>query len=155
MRPFGQKTLSHFLGKMKNYELIEHTGDIALRVHGKTIKELFINSAAGLLYVITDKQAHSTGKKRKIRLNGEILEDLLVSWLNEIIFLFYTYHFLPKCYNIKIQDNGAKTIESVLAGGYLAENALGIKTEVKAATYHNVKIERNNAGLTVTIILDV
>ena len=139
---------------MKKYEIIDHTADVAIKVCGKTIKDLFINSARGLFCIITDNQVYCADRERKIKLAGDVLEDLLVSWLNELIFLFYSYHFLTKYYNIKIKNNSL-ILKGTLEGTYLKEDVLKIKTEVKAATYHNIKIEKNNVGFMVTIVFDL
>jgi len=141
---------------MKNYEFIDHTADIAMKAYGETVSELFINSAKGLFSSIYPDKPPRTVKmnERHIHIKAEIIEDLLVSWLNELISIFYTYHFLPKSYNIEIKDNNEKTIKGIIKGNYINIDESKIATEIKSAAY-NIRIERNKRGFETTIIFDV
>ena len=139
--------------KMKKYEFIEHTADVGVRVYGKTLEELFINSAEALFHLITDYKPRKV-HEREIFLEGHTLEDLLAYWLNELVSIFFTYRFIPKSYNIAINEKKRK-IWGKLIGDYLDPMVAKIKIEVKAATYHNLKIERIKTGFKVEIIFDV
>ena len=93
--------------------------------------------------------------ERHIHIKAEIMEDLLISWLNELISVFYTYHFLPKDYNIEIKDESKKALRGTIKGDRIDFNQSKITTEVKSAAYHNVKIKKNNKGFETIIIFDV
>jgi len=73
---------------MKDYEYIEHTADVAVRVYGNSLEELFRNAAQATFSLITD-YTPSEDKERDIDLEGKTLEDLLVNWLNELISVFF------------------------------------------------------------------
>lgn len=138
---------------MKKYELIEHTADIAVRVYGGDLEELFKNSAAALFSIITESIPSFPGTiKRKISLKAEVIEDLLVSWLNELISVFYTYKFFSLNYNIKI--NGT-SLDCECEGIDFSPYSDKIQREVKAAVYHNLKIRKDNNTYLVEIIFDV
>ncbi len=68
------------------YEMLAHTGDLALRVHGKNLPELFVNAARALFDVMgvppTDRSL-----LRRFRLDAVDTEALLVDWLNEPHFI--------------------------------------------------------------------
>ncbi|MCM8832102.1 MAG: archease [Candidatus Omnitrophica bacterium] len=134
---------------MMKYKILEHTADIKIKIFGKTINELFKNSAIALFSTLTEQKSKSI-KKQSIILEAENLEDLLVSWLNELIFLFFTYKFVPANYSISINQN---KLEAKIYGESLKN--LKVNTEVKAATYHNLRIRKNKNGLEANIIFDV
>jgi len=144
---------------MKNYKFIDHTADIAMKVSAKTIPELFINSAKGVFSLIySGKGTHGIRESgRHIYIKAETLEDLLINWLNELISVFYTYHFLPKNYNdIKIKYKDTTLLRGTIKGNTLDMNKLRKTiTEIKSAAYHNVSIKRNDKRFETTIVFDV
>jgi SHS2 domain-containing protein len=140
---------------MKNYEIIEHTADIRVRIYGKTIKGLFKNAALALFHLIVDYKPKSK-KETEIKLEAQSYEELLINWLNELISAFYAYKFLPANLKISIKENKDYfSLDAKIKGEDFNpyENKI-IKAEVKAATYHNLKIEKNN-GFSAEIIFDV
>ena len=140
---------------MKNYEFIEHTADVGIRVYGKDLKSLFKNVAVALFSLIVEF-SHQPDKdqERIVRLEAETYEDLLINWLNELISVFFTYKFLPKSYNINISE-GLPRLEARLTGAIYDPYSKPINMEIKAATYHNLKIERDSQGFRAEIIFDV
>jgi len=100
---------------MKDYEYIEHTADVAVRVFGKNLEELFKNAAQATFNLITD-YTPSEDKERDIDLEGKTLEDLLVNWLNELISVFFAYKFLPRSYNITIFKHNPNKLEAKIKG---------------------------------------
>ncbi|MBU0896652.1 MAG: archease, partial [Candidatus Omnitrophica bacterium] len=69
---------------MENFEFIEHTADIGVRVYGKSLEDLFQNCAQTLFSLLID---HKPAEKieERIILEAETQEELLVTWLNELI----------------------------------------------------------------------
>lgn len=140
---------------MENFEFIEHTADIGVRVYGKSLEDLFQNCAQTLLSLLID---HKPAEKieERIILEAETLEELLVTWLNELISLFYTYKFLPAEYDIAIEkDDKKKILRSVIKGEEFSPYENKMNREIKAATYHNLKIEKDSFGYKAEIIFDV
>lgn len=72
---------------MKKFEVIEHTADMGIKAYGKDLSELFTNAAYGMASLITDLDKVNPKHIENITLKAENKEELLVSWLNEIIYL--------------------------------------------------------------------
>ena len=142
--------------KKKNFELIEHTADLGIRVQGSTLEELFSNSASALFSLMVGYEPKRKIEE-KIILEGEDLEELLATWLNELISMFFAYKFLPAQYNIKITHDEPqyKVLEGTLMGEEFDPYENTISREVKAATYHNLKVEKINKKWQTEIIFDV
>ena len=140
---------------MEEFEFIEHTAELGLRVKGKTSEDLFNNYAVVLFSLLTDYQPKQI-ISRKITLQAQSLSELLVDWLNELLSIFFADNFLPKEYFIKITDDkGGKILEAEIRGEeFNFENNI-LKREIKAATYHNVKVEENDQGYVGEVIFDV
>ena len=139
---------------MKYYELIEHTADIGVRVSGGDLKQVFVNTAKAMFDIIAEscKACDSLKlKKFDIKIESEDQEELLVNWLNELLSLFEAKETLFKEFKID-----SLTDKQLIANafGCPRENCI-IKTEIKAATYHELKIEKVGQGFKAQVIFDV
>ena len=72
---------------MKTYEIIEHTADVGIKAYGKNISVAFENAAKGMFDIITDESEIEPIGEYEIHLRAEDLEQLLVDWLSELLFL--------------------------------------------------------------------
>ena len=137
----------------KKYQLLEHTADIYVRIYGKTLKELFRNAAAALFDIIAKKK-HGKAPKPKVlnmKLSAENPEELLISWLAELLSLSEAKDLIFNKFKIVSLTNNK--IEATVSG-VKRENFL-IKTEIKAATYHELKIDKVKNGYEAEVIFDV
>lgn len=139
---------------MGSFEFLEHTADVALRLKAKDIDELFI-TGANALFLLTTEYTPTHTSRRTITLEAKTQEDLLVYWLNELISIFYTYRFLPGCYNVHVTKGDVCTISGSVEGEVVDFKECKITTEIKAATYHGLSIEKEQDTLKVDIIFDV
>jgi SHS2 domain-containing protein len=69
------------------FEEVEHTADLALKVYGHSLKEVFINAACGLFSLMADLESLSPSVSREVHLEAPDRESLLVDWLNELLYL--------------------------------------------------------------------
>lgn len=140
---------------MKNFEFIEHTADIGIRIFGDDREELF-ESAAGALFKLLVDYRPKKDSERKISLEAETFEDLLVNWLNELISSFFACKFLPADYSIVIEEKqNLKILHAVIEGQKFDPYENKINMEIKAATYHNLKIKEARDGFKTEIIFDI
>jgi SHS2 domain-containing protein len=140
---------------MPNYEFIEHTSDIGVRVFGKSLEDLFKNCAEALFNIVIDFKPEKKIKE-KIVLKAESLEEILITWLNELLSLFYIYKFLPVEYSLTLnKKNKLFSFMATIYGQNFESDLHKIKTEVKAATYHDLKIEKKDDLYIAEVIFDV
>ncbi len=138
---------------MKKYEIIDHTADIGLRVYGKDLKELFKNSALGMFEIITDLKNVKPQTSLTIELGAVNREELLINWLRELLYQYNTQEILFKEFEIeKITDN---RINAKARGEILNSKRHNLKMEIKAVTYHELKIEKEEEGWSSRIIFDI
>ncbi len=135
---------------MEKYRFFSHTADIGLEVFGRTLPELFTNAAEGLYSLLLTEPPHYTETVvQKISLSGSDNETLFVEWLNELIYRAYSDRkYFDK---MKIEIRGNKL--SAVLSGYNFRCCF--KHEIKAATYHNLKIEKLIDGFKTKIIFDI
>ncbi|UCG35544.1 MAG: archease [Candidatus Omnitrophota bacterium] len=140
---------------MEDFEFIEHTADFGIRVYGKTLPELFVNSAQALFSIILDYKPQAEIQKT-IELEEENLEDLFVDWMNELISQFFADKFLPAQYSVSIESKPELNIlKADITGEGFNPYERKINKEIKAATYHNLKVEKTKEGYAAEVIFDV
>ena len=138
---------------MKPYEEIPHTADIALRIQGKDLRELFINAAYGMFDIIADLEGLKESVSIDVNLKAPSKEELLVSWLDELLYNFYTKGIIFFDFDITLVTDGTLTAKA--RGRHLGENKNRLKREIKAATFHDLNIAETPGGLSVDIVFDV
>ncbi len=138
---------------MKRFELIDISGDAGIRAFGSDLSELFANAAAGMYSLITDIDNVSPKKSIEIQASGNSPEGLLVAWLNELIFHFDTYGFLGK--DIHINELCDTLVKATLKGEDFDPERHGRGLLIKAATYHRLKIIREEDHLEADVIFDI
>ncbi len=137
----------------KRYEQFSHTADIGIRVFGRTLKELFENAAFAMFDIIADLEGLKGEIIQEIELTAPNHEELLVSWLDELLYNFYTKGVI--FYNFEVKELSEDFIKAKAFGRLVSDNRNRLKTEIKAATYYNLKIIKKDDYYEVDIIFDV
>lgn len=137
----------------KNYELIEHTADIGIRVRGKDLKSLFKNAGLAIFQISAEKQITKGVKQKEISIvqKADNLKELFVNWLNELISLSSAKGLIFE--DLKINKLSEDSMEASAIGSDIKNYR--INSEVKAATYHELSIEKIDSGWEAEVILDV
>jgi SHS2 domain-containing protein len=130
-----------------------YTADIGLTIESGSIEELFRDAFYGLLEIAAEKEKMGDVVEQKtVGIKAEDSEALLVDFLNEVIYLIYCSRWLPSSIEeLEISDNKLKAVIS----GYAYESPELIKTEVKAATYHGLKITKSGDKWKTKLLFDV
>jgi len=135
------------------FELIDHTADVGVVVYGVDIKQLFSNAALALFSLIIESGSIGEQLQRHVEVFSECNDSLLVEWLNELIYLFDGEHLLFSRFTIENLSNNQ--LKATCYGEEFNPQKHKIKMGVKAATYHMLRINKNNYGYEVQIIFDV
>ena len=124
---------------MKPFEMVNHTADISIKAYGKSIKELFKNAALGMFNILADLEGITTSTELEIKVEAPDREELLIEWLDELLYDFYTKHIIFFEFNIvELTDNN---LAAKVKGRFIGENKNRLKTEIKAATRHDLQIK--------------
>jgi SHS2 domain-containing protein len=136
----------------KDFEILDHTADVGIIAYGADMKQAFANAARGLFSLITELDDVEEVLHRDAELTATDEESLLVEWLNELIYQFDTEGLIFKRFDITRLDN-----TRLKARGYgekVDKAKHRLKTGVKAATYHMLKVEKND-GFRVQVLFDI
>jgi len=135
------------------FEQLEHTADLALRIYGRDLRELFAHAAQAMFSQVADMTCTSkpgdATVQRQVAVQGLDYESLLVNWLNELLYLHETQREVYTVFNIV--QLSLRRLKAVVRGG----PSQAVHTMIKAATYHQLAIERTAEGYAVTVVFDV
>ena len=138
---------------VKPFEIIDHTADIGIVVHGTHIKQVFANAALGLFNLMADLDNLKENTRREIKLSAEDVEVLLIEWLNELIYISEVEHIIFKKFEIDELSN--TNLKATFFGEKIKPGQHRLKREIKAATYHMLRINKENGSYKVQIIFDI
>jgi len=133
--------------------LIEHTADIGLEVRATTLAELFRQAALGLLQVLEPLTPARPLQARPVSLSGSEPAELLVGWLNEILFWLETRRLLPA--EFEVRELSDRRLRGVIRGEPLVPKRHRLQREVKAATWHQLQLQHQAEGWFARIYLDL
>jgi riboflavin kinase/FMN adenylyltransferase len=132
-----------------HYEEIEHTADRALRIWGRAVKDLFTGAARGMYHLMADVEGMQAAHWRDVRLEALDRETLLVEWLNELLYLTESEGLLFVAFRV---DTLTGTSLVARVGGAPGEVT---KAQIKATTFHNIALVRENDGWSTVVTFDV
>lgn len=132
---------------------IEHTADKALEVRGEDLPHLFESAAYGMFEVMVDLDTVTAERGWQIELEAESLEDLFTAWLKELIFVSEVDEAIPCQFDVK--EVGEWRVRADVRGGPLNPQVVRRGAQVKAVTYHNLVIERDDGGWRARVTFDV
>jgi SHS2 domain-containing protein len=136
------------------YETFEHTADLGLRVRAANLDALFADAAGGLFSIIVaNLDAVRRSVDHTFELAGEANDLLLFDWLNELLYVYETKRFVFCRFEVRVGPAGLKATawgEPLDAERHLLDH------EVKAITYHALKLEQTgNGDWLAEVIVDI
>ena len=135
---------------VKRYELIDHTADLMVKAHGKTLEECFSNAGYALFDQTVDLSTVKPTNTYIIEIRGDHDEDRLYSFLSELLFLEDCEGLVLCDFNVKFIDD---SVQCTAKGEVLDRSIHRVRSEIKAVTYHMMNIDRTEPS--VTVIFDV
>ncbi len=133
----------------------DHTADRALRVGGRDLADLFVGAGRGMFDLTGDAEGVEPQVWRTIRLEAGDREELLVEWLNELLFLVEQEELLLTEFYIESLTDATPTAKAALAAHVGGAVSPVTRAHIKAATYHDLKLVESKAGWSATITFDV
>ncbi len=141
------------LRRRRPYRQLRHTADLAWRLWGKDLPELFENAGRALSATLTDRRYLRRRATRKVRLKAFDREALLVDWLNHLLYLFDIDGFLGR--DFQVESLTSKSLKARVIGESFDPARHPGRTGVKAATFHQLSIVPAGDGWQATVVLDL
>jgi len=144
----------------KDFEQLPHTADIKIRVYGKTLEELFRNALVGMFQIIGTRSEQCTTKNDRLvcdNLPGRYAVEvsspqqdlLLADFLSEALFLSDIHN--QAFFNLEVQELTETHIRATVHG----VDVEGFDTEIKAVTYHELKLQQVDGIWQAEVVFDI
>ncbi len=135
------------------YEFFDHTADIGLRIRANDLDELF-SEAAGALFsiIVANLETVKTVEQKTFEIEGDDHENLLHDWLAELLYTFHTEHRVFSQFEVHLADD---KLTATAGGEKIDETRHELDAEIKAITYHGLKVERQTDGWLAEVIVDI
>ena len=139
---------------MGDFEILDHTADIAIKINGSNLHDLFTQAFLGLIAITELDNSILEGDESvyEIKTDGMDKEELLVKFINELIRVVQEMTKAPlSISDLSVSDTSLKCSLMVrnikeFPDGYV---------ELKSATYHMLDITDLDGELTATCVIDI
>ena len=132
------------------FKFLDHPADLKVQVFGKDLPDLFTNAALGMMTFLYPKQVEIQERETKenIRIRANDVKALLVDWLSELLYFSDTKNV---CYNDFYFEKLTENELVVTAYG----RRVRAKEDIKAVTYHGLKVKQTEDGWEAVILFDI
>jgi len=126
--------------------------DIAFEAYGKTLNEVFENSAYAFFDMTCNPKTVKQKIKKQIKVKAENEKDLLYNFLSELIFLKDSKQLIFNKVKVMIKDNKLK---ATLYGDKIDYEKQELRNDIKAITFHLFNLEKIKKDYKATIVVDI
>ena len=135
------------------FELFEHTADLGLRVQAATLEELLVEAARGLLtMLVANPEAVRPLQVKTITIDDTQPAYLLFDWLSELLYAFEHEKLLLVDFKLKLHNY---QLTATCRGEPMDTTRHQMEHEVKAITYHGLRVEQTSPGWEAEVIVDI
>ncbi len=146
------------MAERPEYTEIDHTADVGMALTADGVEAAFEKAAACMFDLVCDLDTIGDGWRGEVRVEAraEDLQNMMVRWLSELLYVFESKRVLLSSFRITEMDKGGirAEIRAEIAGEPIDLEKHAIKTELKAATYHDLRIEEDEGSWAVRVIFD-
>lgn len=135
--------------KNRGYRFVEHTADIMVQAWGKDFKQALSEAANAMFEVLGGKEAEAK-EEFEVKADAENLDELVVYFLSEILSQSQISSILPAKIK-KMEFDGEKIKIKAKIGGEKKRP----KDDIKAVTFHELKVEQGKNLCKIQVLFDV
>ena len=141
----------------EKFEFLEHTADVYIRAHGRTMEETYENAALAMFETMTDTDKIDQTQQQTLEVEAEDQYGLLYNWLEALLVKFDVEGMLYSKFQISDWKETAETFKfkAAIWGEKFDPQKHPQKVGVKAVTYHRMMIIREKDRVVLEFILDI
>jgi SHS2 domain-containing protein len=141
---------------MTPYHFIDHTADVAAELSGRSLDELFRSAAQALTDTVTDRFGVQAVDSERISLEAASIEDLLVDWLNELLYRFEIQNLLAADADVSLRTERDRWhLDAIVRGEAFDPARHPSRVLVKSATYHSLEVIERGGEWHARIVFDI
>jgi SHS2 domain-containing protein len=135
------------------YETFDHTADLGLRIRAADLNTLFAEAACALFATLVENlDSVRPTQQIEVTISGDDREYLLFDWLKELLYRFDAEHLLLSRFEVRVAVEG---LHGSAWGEPLDPRRHELAHEVKAITYHGLRVEETLEGWLAEVIVDI
>lgn len=136
------------------HEVFEHTADLGLRIRHSTLGKVYAEAGTALFELMVENlQKVQPLIHLEFQLEQQEPELLFFDWLNELLYLFDARHLVLCQFSVTLEGD---SLHATVSGEPRDESKHQLDHEVKAITYHQLKLEQQADGdWLAEVILDI
>lgn len=138
---------------MAEFKPLEHTADTGFEAWGEDLYSLLQNAAWALTNVVLDPAGARPGETRQLTATGGDREELLVNWLNEVLYLLDGARFVPAA--IEVERLEDLVLQATVQGEPRDDERHPPRLVVKAVTFHQLAVFEREEGWGARVFLDI
>ena len=131
-----------------SFQFIDHTADVGIRVSAATLEGVFETAGLAFAELVTSTDSLEYRVERQFNLQEDDIETLLVSWLQELLYLLDTEGYVFGRFQVKLQNSSLAPVDHLAIG-------LEMRSEIKAVTYHQLEVIQSDEGWQAQVIFDI
>jgi len=160
-KPTGKRSLPA-RASARTHRFLDHPADVGFVARGKTLPELFSAAALAVCDYGWELELVKASQAITLRVRAATLEDLLYSWLSEVLFLADAEGWVFKSFHVdKVEQTPGREGQALWEavgqgrGEHFNQKRHRARTYIKAVTYHQLSVTQTRSGWQATIYLDV
>ncbi len=134
------------------YEIVDHTADIGILVRAKNLPELYINAALAFFDLMAGLENIKPNEMIPISVEATDLENLMVNWLGELLYLFDSDGWLLVDFQLELKH---MRIIATGKGEKYDPTKHEIRYYIKAITYHMLEVKQDKDEWVARVIFDI
>jgi SHS2 domain-containing protein len=135
------------------YETFEHTADIGLRVRAADLDRLFAEAARAMFSVMVENLDDVRPEEPvTFALSGDQPDELLRDWLGELLYTFHVRRLIFAQFDVAVRPDG---LTATARGEPIDPEQHHLDMEIKAVTWHGLRLEREGDGWLAEVIVDI
>jgi SHS2 domain-containing protein len=136
------------------YEHFDHTADLGLRARAATLPELFADAGKGLAAMLVEEPgAVREAEAVEVRLPPDRIDFLFFDWLKALLALLEERRLVLTGFEVQVDE--ANGLTAACRGEPLDPSRHEPAHEVKAVTYHGLRVEKGPDGWLAEAIVDI
>ncbi len=134
-------------------DYIDHTGDAGILLRAENLRQLFERAAWGMFSLLTNVAEIRLVEETRIQVEANDLPALMLAWLSELNYRHVTEHRLFGKFEVFVISD--QMVFAEVSGEAINSDRHTIFTEIKAVTFHGLRLEKSDNGWEAQIIFDL
>ncbi|MCF8052764.1 MAG: archease [Desulfobacterales bacterium] len=137
----------------RGWRLMDHTADTGLVIESKDLPTLFAQAAEGLFEMIAERRGSRADQRTEVAVTGVDWPDLMFCWLRELLGVWTGGERIPV--GVRILQFAPYWIRAEVKTATYDPAVHRLGEEIKAVTYHQLRVEELDGGWRAQVIFDV